>query len=99
MQRWIERTDDYRESVHRFEQAGKIVALHGQQFLQSFLAGWFVVRQNHGLHVWDAIRGEKHVLRAAQANAFRAERARSLGIAWNIGIGANAEVAPKFVGP
>ena len=99
MQRRIERADDHRESVHGFEQTGEILALHGQQLLQRLPAGLLVARQNHRLHVRDAILGEEHVLGAAQADAFGAEHARGLGIARDIGIGANAEVAAEFVGP
>ncbi len=99
MQRRIERADHHREAVHGLEEAGEILALHGQQLLQGFAAALFVARQNHGLHVLDAAFGEEHVLRAAEADAFGAEAAGGLGVARNIGIGAHAEAAAKFVGP
>ena len=91
MQRRIERADHHRESVHGLEQSGEILALHGQQLGERLAAGLFVARQNHGLHVLDAILGEEHVLGAAQADALGAEPAGRLGIARNIGIGAHAE--------
>ena len=90
---------EHRESVHGLEQAGEIGALHGQQLRQRLAAGLLVLRQDHGLHVRDAILGEEHVLGAAQADAFGAELARGLGIARNIGIGAHAEAAAELVRP
>ena len=99
VQRRIERADHHREAVHGLEEAGEILALHGQQPLQGFAAGLFVARQNHGLHVLDAAFGEEHVLRAAEADAFGAEAAGGLGVTRNIGIGAHAEAAAEFVGP
>ncbi len=99
MQRRIERADDHRESVHGVEQTGEILALEGQQFGQGFAAGLLVARQNHGLHVLDAVLGEEHVLGAAQPDAFRAELAGSLGVARDIRVGANAELAAELVGP
>ena len=59
----------------------------------------FVARQNHGLHVLDAVLGEEHVLGAAQADAFGAEAAGGLGVARDIGIGAHAKAAAELVGP
>ena len=57
MQRRIERADDHREAVHRHEQAGEILALHGQELEQGLTAGLLVAGQDHGLHVLDAILG------------------------------------------
>ena len=57
----------------------------------------FVARQNHGLHVRNALFGEEHVLGAAEADAFGAELAGDFGIARNIGIGAHAELAAELV--
>jgi hypothetical protein len=61
--------------------------------------GLFVARQDHGLHVLDAVLGEEHVLGAAQADAFGAELAGGLGVARDVGIGAHAELAAELVGP
>ncbi len=44
MQRRIKRADHHRESVHRLEQTGEILALHRQQLLQCLCAGLFVTR-------------------------------------------------------
>ena len=71
----------------------------GRSFQQSFAARFFVASEDHGLHVADAILGEEHVLGAAQADAFGAVQARDFGVAGNIGVGAHAEFAAKFVGP
>ena len=90
VQRRIERADGDRESVHRAEDADEIVALHGQQFLQRRAAILFVVGQNHGAHVRNLLLAEEHVLGAAQADAFCAERARLDRIARNVSIGANS---------
>ena len=91
VQRRIERADHHREAVHGLEQAGEILALHGQQLGQGLAAGLLVARQNHGLHVLDAVLGEEHVLGAAQADAFGAELAGRLGVARDVGVGAHAE--------
>jgi hypothetical protein len=99
MQRRIQRADNHRVSVHGFKETRKILALHGQKLLQSLGAAFWIFGQNHGLHVRDAIGREEHVLGAAQSDAFSAERARGFSIAWNIGIGSDAEVSAEFVGP
>ena len=44
-------------------------------------------------HVRQPVRGEEHVLGAAQADALGAERARLLGVARNVGVGAHLEPA------
>ena len=74
----------------------KSAALHGQQFLQRGAAVFLVVGENHGAHVRQAVLGEEHVLGAAQADAFGAERARLDGIARNVGIGANPHAAERL---
>ena len=99
VQRRIERADHHREAVHGFEQAGEIGALHGQQLQQRFAPRLLIARQNHGLHVRNAVLGEEHVLGAAQADALGAEFRAGLRVARNIGVGAHAEGAAEFVGP
>ena len=95
----IERTDHYRKAVHFLEQSGEIRALHGQKLRQRLAPCLLVTRQNHGLHEWDAVLGEEHVLGAAQADTFSAEPPRGLGIARDVGIGAHPEFAAKLIGP
>src|ERR1035437_2845398 len=99
VERRIERADDHREAVHGGEEPGEIPALHGEELQQGLAAALFVARQNHGLHVLDAVLGEEHVLGAAQSDAFGAELARRFGVARDIGIGAHAELAAELVGP
>ena len=71
----------------------------GRSLLQRFAARFFVSGQNHLLHERQTIFGEEHVLGAAEADAFGAELAGDFGVARDIGVGANAELAAEFVGP
>src|SRR5580692_10840836 len=98
MQRRIESADHYREAVHGGEETGEILALHGKQLQERLAPGLFIARENHGLHVRDALFGEEHMLGTAEADALGAERARYLGIARDIGIGADAEIAAEGIG-
>ncbi len=95
----IKRADDDREAIHGFEEAGEIFALHRQQLWQRFFAGLFVTRQNHSLHVRQAIFGEEHVFRAAETDTFGTECAGGLGVARNVGIGADAKLAAELISP
>src|SRR5580700_5837234 len=97
MQRRIESADHYREAVHGGEETGEILTLHGKQLQQRLAPGLFITRENHGLHVRDALFGEEHVLSAAESDALGAEGARNLGIARDIGIGAHAKIAAELI--
>ncbi len=81
------------QRLHGLEEAGEVGALHGQQFLESRAAILLVVGQDHGAHVLNAVFGKEHVLGAAEADAFSAEQTRLLGVARNVGIGADAQPA------
>ena len=96
VQRRIEQADGHRQRLHGFEEAHKVGALHGQQLLEGFAAILLVVGQDHGAHVVDAVLGKEHVLGAAQADAFGAEEASLLGVAGNVGIGADLEPAHRI---
>src|SRR5438270_7647313 len=96
MQWRIERTDSYRESIHRPENADKIRTLHGQQFLERGTAIFLVARQNHGPHVLDPVFAKKHVLGAAQADSLGAECPCLDGIARDIGVGTDSQLAKWF---
>ena len=98
MQRGIERADHHGETVHGLEQPGEIGALHRQQLQQRFAPRLLVARQNHGLHVRDTVRGEEHVLGAAEPDAFGAESPGGLRVARDIGVGAHAKRAAELVG-
>ena len=80
------------QRFHGLEQADKVGALHGQELLERVAAVLLVVGQNHGAHVLDAVFGKEHVLGAAEADAFGAEQAGLLGVARNVGIGADRRV-------
>ena len=95
MQRRIEQADGDRQRFHGLEEADKVGALHGQQLLEGVAALLLVLGQNHGAHVLDAAFGKEHVLGAAQADAFGAEQARLLGVAGDVGVGANPEPAHR----
>ena len=69
----------------------------GSSFSSALRRDLLVARQNHGLHVRHAILGEEHVLGAAQADALGAEAAGRLGVARDIGVGADTERAAEFV--
>ncbi len=99
MQRWIERTDYDRISDHPLEQSGEVGALHRQELIQSLLAGFYVPRQNHLLHVRKAVFGEEHVFGAAQADPLGSEFAGNLRVARNVRVGADTELAAKFIRP
>src|SRR6266446_5354785 len=96
MQWRIERTDSYRESVHRPENADKIRTLHGQQFLERGTAIFLIAGENHGPHVLDPVLAEKHMLGAAQADAFRAECPCLDGIARDISVGTHTQLTKWF---
>ena len=89
VQRRIEQADGDRQRFHGLEQTDKVGALHRQQLLERVAAVLLVVGQNHGAHVPDAVFGKEHVLGAAEADALGTEHACLLGIARDVGIGAN----------
>ena len=86
------------KSVHGAKDADEIVALHGQQLAQRGAAVFLVVGENHGPHVRQTVFGKEHVLGAAQADAFGAERPRLQSIARNVGVGAHSHAA-EGLGP
>ena len=96
VQRRIEQADGDRQRLHGLEQAGKVGALHGQQLLEGVAAVLLVVGQDHGAHVLDAVFGKEHVLGAAEADAFGAEQASLLGVARDVGVGADLEPADRI---
>ncbi len=95
VQRRIDGADGDRQRLHGLEEADKVGALHGQQLLERRAAILLVVGQDHGAHVLDAVFGKEHVLGAAQADAFGAEQASLLGVARNVGVGANPQPADR----
>ena len=79
--------------LHGLEEAGKVGALHGQQLFERRAAVLFVLSQDHGAHVLDAVFSKEHVLGAAEADALGAKHASVLCVARNVGVGADAEAA------
>ena len=96
MQRRIEEADGDGQRLHRLEQAGKVGALHGQELLQCGAALLLVVAEDHGAHVLDAVFGKEHMLGAAESDALGAEEACILGVAGNVGVGADLEAADRI---
>ena len=95
VQRRIEQADGDGQRLHGLEEADEVGALHGQQLLERVAAVLLVVGENHGAHVLDAVFGKEHVLGAAEADAFGAEEDGLLGVAGNVGVGADpAACAP-----
>ena len=93
VQRRIEGADGDRETLHRLEESGEVGALHGQQLLEGGATVLLGASHDHGAHEGKTILGEEHVLGAAEADAFGSEGDGSLGIARNVGIGADLEAA------
>ncbi len=89
MQRGIEKTDCYTETVHCFEDAFEVAALYGEKFGESGFAAFEVGGKNHFANSLDAVAFEEHVFGAAQTDALCAECACLLGIAGGIGVGAH----------
>ena len=68
----------------------------GSSFFKRSAAVLLVVGQNHGAHVLDAVFGKEHVLGAAKSDALCAEQHGLLGVARNVGVGANLQLAQRI---
>ena len=99
MERRIDGANDNGEAGHSFEQSGKILALQGQQLGKSLAPSLLVARENHLLHVLDAVFGKEHMFRAAKADALGSKGAGGLGVAGDVGVGADTEAAAELIGP
>ena len=93
VQRRIEGADGDGQRPHRLEEANEVGALHGQELLERGAAVLLGGGEDHGAHVLDAVFGEEHVLGAAEADAFGAEEQRLLGVARDVGVGADLQPA------
>ena len=89
MQRRVEQANRHGQTIHDAENFDKIAPLHGQQLGERGLARFAGFGHNHFAHGGDAVGLEKHMLRAAEANTFSAEIARSLGVMRCFCIGAD----------
>src|SRR5206468_8477435 len=81
---------------HRLEKSGEVGALHWQQLFERGTTVLFIGGKDHGAHMRQAIFREEHVLSAAEADAFGAECAGLDGVAWNVSIRANADLAMRL---
>ena len=98
VQRRVEQANGHGPRTHCFEQGRKIILLHGQQLVERLFASRRIIGQNHFAHPRNALRVEKHMFGATQANAFRPEAQCAFGIARRFSIGAHAHFAPR-IGP
>lgn len=64
-----------------------VLALEGGHGLQVLEALLLLGGHDHGPHGRDALRGEEHVLRAAQPNPLGAEAAGGVGLLGGVGVG------------
>ena len=98
VQRGIQEADGDREAFHGLVEGLEVALLHGLQNRQRLDALLDGVGADHAADGGDAVGIKEHVLGAAQADAFRAQRARLLGVAGGIRVGADAQTA-VLVGP
>ena len=88
------------QSVHRLEDAEKVLALDFQQALQRALVVGVVVGEDHLAHHRQAVGTQEHVLGAAEPNALRAAFARGPGVGGRVGVGPHRQMSrPHLVGP
>jgi len=95
VQRRIEGADGDGQRPHGLEEADEVGALHGQELLERGAAVLLGGGEDHGAHVLDAVFGKEHVLCAAEADAFGAEEQRLLGVAGDVGVGADLQPAQR----
>ncbi len=98
VQGWIEEADRHRPVAHLAEDAEEVLALHRQDLRERGPALVERLGQDHLSHRHDAPGLEEHVLRAAQADALGAEDPSDARVVGRVGVGADAEPAPR-VGP
>src|SRR5580698_7152319 len=72
VQRRIQQSNRYWQTIHDAKESDEIGALHGQKFFQRRSTILFIVRQNHCAHVRKTVLGEEHVLGPAQSDALSA---------------------------
>ena len=98
MQRRVEQPDRHRQPRHRLEDSLEVALLERQEPVERGAAGRLVVREDHLLHDGQALLAEEHVLGATEADALRAELARSCRVGRRVGIRVYLQAAHD-VGP
>ena len=92
MQRRIEETNDYRQTVHSAEHAKEVTSLSLQKIVAGLFANSFVIVEDEGLN--DLLTfAKEHMLSAAQANTLSAEITCELSIFWVVSVCANTHGA------
>ena len=94
----IQQADRDRQATHDAQNGFEVVLLHGKDLIQRFLAGFVSTGHDHPPHRHQTVLGEKHVLRAAQADALCSEATGDVGVLRRIRVAAHAQ-ATKAVGP
>ncbi|HRD86244.1 MAG TPA: hypothetical protein PLF63_13855, partial [Rubrivivax sp.] len=94
----VDQADGHRQAVHRREQALEVGALKGQQCLQGLVPCRIVARQDHALHLRQAVGLEEHMLGAHQADALGTIGTGPFGVARVVGVGPHPQAADA-VGP
>ncbi len=100
VQRRVEQADRHRQPVHRLEDLGEVVLLDLAQLVERLGLLLRGGGEDHPPDHRQPIRGEEHVLGAAQPDALGAEAAGVVGVLAGVGVGAHAELALAHrVGP
>ena len=89
VQRRVEQADRDRQAAHDLEQFGEVLALHREKLGERGATALLVVGENHLAHRHDPLAVEEHVLGAAKADAFGAERAGGARVRRGLGVGAH----------
>src|ERR1700693_19042 len=98
MERGIEKTDGYRQTVHLLENSDKILFLKRKEFFQRLPSSLKIRGENHLPDGPDPVFIEKHMFRPAKPDPFGAEFPCHSGVMWGIGIGPDAQ-PPDLVHP
>src|SRR5439155_23130627 len=98
MQRGIEKTNCRWRAFQRRKDADEISPLIRQELGQRSLSFFLRPGENHLPHGIDAIAFEKHVLRSANSDAFRAKRDRVCDLLWRVRVRAHPE-SPELIRP
>ena len=99
VQRRVNESDGRRAAFQYLKNAPEILTLEDQQFIQCLLPVGIVLGENHGLNDRAALALEEHMLRPAEADAFRTEFDSKSRIFGRVGVGADPELAANLIRP